>query len=632
MTSEVDMRAALDLATRELHALQRSYAEVQDSMDEGCIVLDVDFRVLEINAEGLRLDGRNREELLGRTLWELWPGSVGNAVEETYRSVMRDRRPLGLRHHFSDKGPGNCLSIRVFPVSRGVASFYKDVTEMIQAEDALRLSDERFRAAIDAIGVMWTNDASGQMVGWQPGWEHLTGQTPAQYQGYGWAQAVHPDDAQRTVDAWERAVRDQSVFVGEYRVRRRDGQWRRFSIRAVPVRHDGGDIREWVGVHIDVTEAAEATQALRVADRKKDEFIATLAHELRNPLAPVRTAASMLARPYLPPERVRWCSQVIQRQVGTMAVLLDDLLDVSRITSGRLELRKEAVQVEKVVASAVEIARPLLDRKQHVLDLEIAQSLPPLDVDLVRVTQIMGNLLTNAAKYTDPGGRIRIRAHQVNDSVVFEVADNGIGLAPESLPSLFQMFSQQHDAQGRSEGGLGIGLALTRGLVQLHGGTIDVSSPGIGQGSTFTVNLPAAPVVPPPGATTGPAFPGRVEVGDGKMVLVVDDNVDAAQTLAALLELEGWNTTIAHDAAHAVDAAARTLPEIALLDLGLPKVSGYELAATLRASSHGRKLRLAAISGWGNHEDKARASAAGFDRHFTKPVEYDDLLRWIGEP
>jgi CheY-like chemotaxis protein len=311
-------------------------------------------------------------------------------------------------------------------------------------------------------------------------------------------------------------------------------------------------------------------------------------------------------------------------------VLLDDLLDVSRITSGRFELRKEAIQVAQVVASAAEIARPLLDRKHHVLDLEIAPSLPLLDVDRVRVTQIMGNLLTNAAKYTDPRGRNSIRAHQVDDWVVLEVADNGIGLAAESIPSLFEMFSQQQGAQGRSEGGLGIGLALTRGLVGLHGGTIDARSPGIGQGSTFTVRLPAAAVLPSPVADPG-LSPGRAETGDGKMVLVVDDNVDAATTLAALLELEGWKTTIAHNASHAVEAAARTLPEIALLDLGLPEVSGYELARMLRRSAHGRKLRLAAISGWGQDEDKDRASLAGFDQHFTKPVRSEELLRWLGE-
>jgi PAS domain S-box-containing protein len=587
MTFEsVEMQAALDRAKSELHALQCKYAAVQAYMDEGCIMLDENFMVLEINVEGLRLDGRSIDELVARTFWELWPAAVGTAVEETYRSVMRDRRPVSLRHHFCGAGPDVWLQMRVCPVPGGVACFYQDVTETIQAEDALKLSDERFRAAIDAIGVMWTNDASGRMAGSQPGWEQLTGQTPAQSQGYGWAQALHPDDMQVTIDGWERAVEAKSVFVGEHRVRRRDGQWRKFSIRAVPVLHNNDVIREWVGVHIDVTEAAKATEALRVADRKKDEFIATLAHELRNPLAPVRAAASILARPDLSPEKIEWCAEIIQRQIGTMAVLLDDLLDVSRITSGRLELRKEPIQAAHVVASAAEIARTLLERKHHILELDIAPSLLPLDVDRVRVTQIMGNLLTNAAKYTDPGGLIRIRAYQVDDWVMFEVADNGIGLAAESIPSLFEMFSQQEDAQDRSEGGLGIGLALTRGLVHLHGGTIEVRSPGLSKGSTFTVRLPAAAVLSLPAEQSGTVQRGRADAGNGKMVLVVDDNVDAAQTLAALLELDGWNTTIAHDAADAVEAAARSFPDFALLDLGLPKVSGYELAAMLRASSH----------------------------------------------
>ncbi len=477
-------------ADAEIEALRSSYKDVLDSMGEGYLVLDFDFRLIEINDEGVRLDGREREQLLGQSHWELWPASAGTAVEANYRAVMRDRQPLRFRHHYTGEGHDVCLDIRLHPVARGVAALYKDVTEIVQSEDALRSSEKRFRAAIDVIGVLWTNDAKGRMEGPQPGWEQLTGQTPAQYNGHGWANAVHPDDAQATVNAWESAVKSQTVFVHEHRVRRRDGQWRKFSVRAVPVFGPDGAIREWVGVHIDVTESSAATEALRNADRQKDEFIATLAHELRNPLAPVRTAAGMLTRPDLPKERHLWCAQVIQRQVSTMAILLDDLLDVSRITLGKLELRRERVQAAKMVAAAVEVARPLLDRKQHSLELAIAPFLPSLDADPIRLTQILTNLLTNAAKYTDPGGSIRISADVQGAEMVFAVADNGIGLNPDGITSLFEMFRQLGESQERSEGGLGIGLALTRGLVDLHRGRISATSPGVGCGSTFTVTLP----------------------------------------------------------------------------------------------------------------------------------------------
>ena len=499
------------------------------------------------------------------------------------------------------------------------------------AEKALQRSDDRFRAAISAIGVLWTNNAAGRMTGEQPGWAQLTGQSSAQYEGYGWSDAVHPEDADATVDAWKQAVAERRTFIHEHRVRRHDGQWRRFAVRAVPVFEQDGSLREWVGVHIDITEAAQTADALREADRRKDEFLATLAHELRNPLAPIRTAAHLLDRPGIPPDRVAWCSDLIRRQSRTMAVLLDDLLDVSRITGGLLDLKRSCVSVRSVVDSAVETAQPLIDARRHVLEVSLPPGLPLIDVDPLRVSQILTNLLTNAAKYTDAGGRLRLEARPAGNEVEFEVSDNGIGIAPESLTDIFKMFRQVHGTADRSGGGLGIGLALTKGLVEMHGGHIEAHSDGLQRGSTFRVRLPAGTEFAQDmnrGATSGR---DTTEGETSCSVLVVDDNADAARTLAMVLEVEGYEVHMAHDGVRALDLAERVRPQVALLDIGMPGLDGYRLASRLRTQPWGTTIMLIATTGWGQAEDKRRAVAAGFDAHFTKPVNPEAVLSLLRE-
>ncbi|MBC7602470.1 MAG: PAS domain-containing protein, partial [Ramlibacter sp.] len=269
---------------RESHARRK---EVLDSMGEGFIMLGEDYRLLEINAEGLRLDGRTAAQIVGRPYWEVFPATLGTIIETSYRRVMDERAPICFQHRYVNDLHDLLLEVRAFPVKGGIAAFYRDVTLIAQAQTNLRHSHDRFSAAIEAVGVMWTNSAEGFMNGEQPGWAALTGQTQAEYSGFGWANAVHPDDAQPTMDAWTSAVADRSLFILEHRVRRRDGAWRRFAIRAVPVVDQDEGLREWVGVHIDITDQAAAAEALLAADRRKDEFLATLAHELRNPLAAV---------------------------------------------------------------------------------------------------------------------------------------------------------------------------------------------------------------------------------------------------------------------------------------------------------------------------------------------------------
>ena len=472
---------------REVHARHK---QVLDSMGEGFIVLDDAYRVLEINAEGVRLDGRTEAQIVGRVHWELWPASIGTPVEANYRHVMTQRSPVQFQHRYVGGGHDVCLDIRAYPVTGGIAAFYRDVTALATAATALQHSNDRFGAAMQAVGVMWTNDSDGLMTGAQPGWAGLTGQSQAEYGGFGWAAAVHPDDAQPTMAAWTDAVAERRLFTFEHRVRRRDGVWRRFSIRAVPVVERDGSLREWVGVHVDITDATLAADALRVADRRKDKFLAMLAHELRNPLAPIRTAAELLARPDLPPDRVGWAAGVIARQSHTMTLLLDELLDLSRLRSGKIVLNPERVEVASLIESAVETVRHLLDTKGHDLDVQLPDSPLILEVDRLRTTQVLINLLTNAAKYTDPGGQLRIEAAAMDGHVRVQVIDNGVGLAPDSLAEIFEMFAQPRGASDRSDRSLGIGLILASRLVELQSGHMEVFSKGLGQGSTFRVTLP----------------------------------------------------------------------------------------------------------------------------------------------
>jgi signal transduction histidine kinase/ActR/RegA family two-component response regulator len=400
-----------------------------------------------------------------------------------------------------------------------------------------------------------------------------------------------------------------------------DGHEEWFSCVASPMH---GSVALWF---TDITTRKNDERSLQEADRRKDEFLATLAHELRNPLAPIRQASAVSRLPQATEAQKRWSHEVIERQVRHMALLLDDLLDVSRITRGRLALRRGTNALGEMMAAAVETARPLIDSRHHELDVVTPQARILMQADPLRVSQIVANLLTNAAKYTDPRGRIRLVAALDADDVVIEVSDNGIGIAPESLPAVFDMFTQLRGTDERA-GGLGIGLALTKGLVELHGGTIVARSDGGGHGSMFTVRLPRGDTSDRMAAPDDGVEPRAVSA---RRILVADDNRDAAESLAALLELEGHEVTLAYDGADALLAYERVRPQICLLDIGMPHRTGNEVAAEIRSREDGRVPTLVAITGWGQDADRQRALAAGFDHHLTKPVDPVQLLRLIGE-
>jgi PAS domain S-box-containing protein len=375
----------------------------------------------------------------------------------------------------------------------------------------------------------------------------------------------------------------------------------------------------------DVTARKRAEDALRAADRRKDEFLATLAHELRNPLAPIRHAAKISKSPDATEAQSKWAHDVIDRQVEHMARLLDDLLDVSRITSGRFELRKQSLVLQDDLIAAVETVRPLIETRGHRLTIELPSEPVHIDADPVRFAQIIANLLTNAAKYTDSGGVIAVRAGVEAQSVVVSVQDDGIGISPELLPRVFEMFSQSQSALERAEGGLGIGLSLVRGLVSLHGGSIEAKSRGLGQGSELVVTLPLSRGEPQPAGRGTASAASSAAAQTRVRVLVADDNRDSADSCALLLQLSGHDVCTAYSGLEALAIGAEFAPQLVLLDLGMPEMNGYEVARRIRAASWGTRVKLVAVTGWSQEEDKRQARIAGFDHHFAKPLDPDTL-------
>lgn len=364
-------------------------------------------------------------------------------------------------------------------------------------------------------------------------------------------------------------------------------------------------------------------ESLREGDRRKDEFLALLAHELRNPLAPVRYALATMRKPGLTLEQRGRANEVIERQVVHMSHLLDDLLDVSRITRGTIELKKSRTELGPIIAAAIDAARPAIESKQHLLSLDLPREAVHLEADAVRLTQVFSNLFLNAAKYTDPQGSIHVKAVREQDELVVSIRDNGIGISAEMMPRLFTLFAQARPALERSEGGLGVGLALVRGLVTLHGGRVEARSAGLNQGSEFIVHLPIGTAV---AASPDVEIAGTTRDADrGLDVMIVDDNQDIAESCATLLELSGHRVRTAYTAHQGLELAQSVRLDVMMLDIGLPDMSGYDLAAKIRAIPSGRAAILIAVTGWGQEADRNRAFRAGFNHHLTKPISTDAL-------
>jgi PAS domain S-box-containing protein len=504
-----------------------------------------------------------------------------------------------------------------------------DVTDQKRAELELRRSEATYRTLGEAVpDLVWSSGPDGRADYVNRNFTEYTGLTLAQFQRIGWSSLVHPEDDAQVRERWNATNGGEAPFEAEFRSRRSDGEYRWLWCRALPLHDAEGRLYKWVGFASDVTERRQTEEylrrtdaALREADKRKDEFLATLAHELRNPLAPIRYAVRLL-KPDSPPHALAQGRETIERQATHMARLLDDLLDMSRITRGAIELRRRPMDLRQAVEDSIEVARPMIDGVQHRLEIALPSSPVWIDADATRLAQIVGNLLQNAAKYTDPGGRIEVRVESDADQAVLRIADTGIGLAPDMRERVFELFSQVHRSITNSRGGLGIGLAIVKRLVELHGGTIEVRSEGLGRGSEFIVRLPRCVLGSQPAADRIVPLPRH----DRRRVLVADDNADAVESLATLLRLAGHSVQIAHDGAAAIALAETARPDVVVLDLGMPRLSGFDVARWLRRQPWGADIRLIAVTGWGQEEDRRRSREAGFDSHLTKPVDPDELL------
>ncbi len=444
-----------------------------------------------------------------------------------------------------------------------------------------------------------------------------------------WEKLVHPDDLPKALERLTHHLGGKiAVYECEHRLRKKDGSWLWVLDRGQVVERDasGNPVRA-LGIHADISEQRATQEALKLSAKRKDEFLATLAHELRNPLAPLRTGLEILKRNDLPPNTKR-ARDMMERQLLQMVRLIDDLLDVARITQGKLELKRAIINLQETVEAGIEGAMPLVDSAGHRLVVEMPEEAIQLSGDATRLAQVVSNLLSNAAKYTPQGGTIALRVFRTNGTATISVSDSGLGIPRDMLESIFDMFGQVNQTLDRSQGGLGIGLAIVRKIVEMHGGDVRAESAGIGKGSAFTVHIPV---------TKGSVMtdekksaPRSASEAEPRMILVVDDNVDGAESMALFINMAGHKAEVAHDGPQALAALEHGMPDIIFLDIGLPSMTGYEVAKKIRSLPGGEHVRLVALTGWGTEADKLKAQEAGFTEHLTKPVDLAHIEQILG--
>jgi PAS domain S-box-containing protein len=595
------------------------------------------------NVAYLRFVGRR--DLVGKPVKEVFPELAGqgylDALDQVYttgkpflgmkESVLLQRQPSGpLEQRFVD-----FIFQPMFAPSGIVSGIFiegYDVTDHARIENHFRESEAKFRTIANAMPQMvWSTLPDGSHDYFNQQWYDFTGLQEGSTDGpQAWNSLLHPEDRQHAWQLWRHSLETGEPYSAEYRLRHHSGEYRWVLGRAVPVRGDKGHIVRWMGTSTDMHEQKLAQEALEESDRRKDEFLAMLAHELRNPLAPIAAAADLLPIAGTDAARVRQLSDIIARHANHMTSLINDLLDVSRVTRGLITLDQESIDIKTLLTEAIEQIRPLIEARSHRLETHFAAERVVILGDRKRLVQVVANLLSNAAKFTPTGGHIVLRMDTSEERVTIAVRDNGIGMPPDLLARAFELFAQGERTPDRSQGGLGIGLALVESLVHLHGGTITAHSNGPGAGSEFMVSLPRLRQETPAHSginTTRAAFSGTGAI----RVLIVDDNADAAQLLAMFLQAFGYETFVEYQAVNALDCAQRMLPKVCLLDIGLPGMDGNALARQLRTLPGMEDAALAAITGYGRPQDKEVALAAGFNQHFVKPLDTQKLLAWLGE-
>lgn len=612
--------AAIELSRlrHEAAAANERAAGILESITDGFVALDRGWRFTYANDMAERLTRMKREELLGKNQWELFPATLGTPVEEGYRRAMERGETSEWENYYEPWG--RWFSCKASPAKDGgIVVYFRDVTERKQAEE----TRQRLAAIVESSDdIIISKDLDGTVTSWNRGAEQILGYAAEEVVGKHISMLMPPDYRDDTERILGRVRRGEKVDHYETKRVRKDGTVIDVSVTASPIRDATGRIIGASKVARDITQQKRIEAERAEADRRKDEFLAMLAHELRNPLAAIGNAVHLTSRSGGVLEHIDWAMDVITRQMKHLTRLIDDLLDVSRISRGKIGLRRAVLDLAPIVDHAVATTRPLVEERKHTLEVDIDRGNLWVDGDPTRLEQVLTNLLNNAAKYSDNGGLIRVSARTEGDEVVLSIQDRGVGIPPEHIPLMFELFAQGDRTLARSEGGLGIGLTVVKKLVEMHGGTIEARSEGTGKGSEFTVRLPRARR--PSAAATGSRAP-RAE-GRRARVLVVDDNVDTARGLARLLKLIGHEVAVAHDGHEAIEKARDLHPEFVLLDIGLPGMDGYKVASKLRGEACCRESVIIAVSGYGQEEDRRRSREAGIDHHLVKPLDHDALL------
>jgi PAS domain S-box-containing protein len=643
MADITDDRRAKTAAHESAARVRAQLAELQHLYEHapvGLCMLDRGLRYVRVNERLAELNGLSVATHIGRTVHEIVP-TLAAAVEEVTARILATGHPV-VAHEFTGETaaqPGftRHFSESWYPVRdddgtiAGFGVVVEEITERKRAAEALRESEERFRMLADNMSQLaWIADERGSIFWFNQRWYDYTGTTLDEIQGWGWTKVLHPDHVDRVVARIQQSWTTGEPWGDTFPLRAKDGEYRWFLSHAVPIRNAQGQVIRWFGTNTDITEQRILEETLREADRRKNEFLATLGHELRNPLAPIRTAIGLLRTRVVGDPVIVRCRDVLDRQVTQMARLLDDLLDVARLSRGKLGLQRSRVLLDTVLDAAIETSLPLIEQRRQQLTVQRSEQPIALDADAARLTQVFGNLLNNAAKYSPEHAQIRLSVELHDETVVIRVRDTGHGIAPEMLSNVFELFTQATDGRVHAPGGLGIGLSLARELVELHGGTITAASPGLEQGAEFTVRLPArAERRTDEFASVNNAAHSPSQLG--RRVLVADDNVDGAEMLTAMLVAMGCDVRTVHTGSAAIREAEAFRPDVALLDIGMPDVSGLDVSRHVRSKPWGTAMVLVAVTGWGQEEDRQRSLDAGFDRHLVKPVDSDVLVDLIRE-
>jgi PAS domain S-box-containing protein len=593
-------------------------------------IKDLEGRYVYVNDAAAHAFGHSREEMYGRTDLQIFPLATANQFRENDRKALESEGGVEVIEVLEQKGRlhHSLVSKFTIPGADGRPAFVGgvaiDITKHREAEFALRASEERLRLATDTgkVGI-WEWDISRNKISWTDSLFQIHGLARDEFKGTieAFTELIHPDDRAMVAQALTQSLEADAPYEVEFRTVRPDGEPVWLFTNAVTLRENGTPVR-MIGASVDITWKKRAEEELREADRRKDEFLATLAHELRNPLAPLRNGLEIMRLAQGDPAAMEEAREMMDRQLGQLVRLVDDLLDVSRISRGKLTLRLERAELGAIVRNAVETARHHLESNGHELSLDLPPGPIWLSADATRLAQVFSNLLHNASKYSDAGSEIRLAVTRRGTTAEIAVSDEGIGIPPAMLTKVFELFAQVDHSLEKAHGGLGIGLTIVQQLVEMHGGTVRAESEGLHKGSRFVVSLP---ISAPPEKKAARTRTVPEPSPDALRVLVVDDNADAARTLGMMLKIKGCHSKCVHDGEEALAAAEEWIPHVILLDIGMPKMNGYDVCRKLRETAWGSVMTVVALTGWGQEEDRRKSVEAGFDHHLVKPLEWDLL-------